>query len=186
MLYTEWTSSVLNAAKQTESSARVRLVGAPIPALRHPLHIGEADIDAIGDAVYDLEVLGLARSRANDFFNLTPEGRQAAGKSITSVCGELIQGVCSALTDDERRFLHALTEQSEREHDGFARLHFVNVEPIFQQIGLVVSRAEEETFLVGLVERSCIEYQEDEGSRDARPLFIAVACVQTSSAQATQ
>jgi hypothetical protein len=66
MRYVEWVSMVLKTAKASEN-IRTRLVGLPIPGLRDRLQVTLADADAIGDAVYDLEVkkMGKGCSKEN-------------------------------------------------------------------------------------------------------------------------
>ena len=176
MLYTEWISNVLNAARSCEN-VRTRLVGLPVPALREPLVIADADIDAIEDAVYDLEALGLARRRPNSFFNLTPVGREAAASGIEDVCGEILHEICATLTREEASFVRDLLEHSEREYVAFARLHYVDVDLTFEHIGLQLSHEQQEAFLMPLAEKICIDYREFETDRDARPLFAGIICV---------
>jgi hypothetical protein len=175
MLYAEWVPKVLKAVKECEND-RARLVGIPVPALQDPLHIDYGDVDAIEDAVYDLEALGLACRRPNSFFTLTPAGRQAATHSIEAVCGNTLRETCKTLTDEERRFVQALMDLSEKAYDLFARLRYVNVDRIFEQIGLELSREQQESFLLPLVEKNCIDYREFRTDRDARPLFTGVRC----------
>jgi hypothetical protein len=176
MLYAEWVPKVLETVKDSEDT-RTRLVGFPVPALREPLGIDLADVDAIEDAVYDLQALGLTRRRPNSFFNLTPAGRLAATQSIEEVCGDAVRETCNALTGEERRFVQALMDLSQEEYDLFARLRYVNVARIFERIGLEGPREWEESFLLPLVEKKCINYQEFKTDRDARLLFTGVTCV---------
>ena len=175
MLYAEWVPKVLKTVKECEND-RARLVGISAPALKDPLQIEDGDVDVIEDAVYDLEALGLARRRPNSFFNLTQTGRQAATQSIEDVCGDTLRETCETLTDEECRFVQALMELSEKEYDLFARLRYVDVDRIFEQIRLELSREQQESFLLPLVEKNCIDYREFKADRDARPLFTGVRC----------
>ena len=177
MRYADWVPAVLSAASQCENN-RTRLLGVPVPALRESLHIADDNVDAIEDAVYDLEVLGLAHRRPNGLFNLTEAGRQAATSSIEAVCGAATRETCTALTDQQRSFLQALIARSAAEGPEFARLHYVNVSLVFEEIGLMYSHLEQESFLLPLVEEGCIDYREYRTDRDARALFTAVACVE--------
>jgi hypothetical protein len=176
MLYAEWVPKVLETVKDCEDN-RTRLVGFPVPALREPLGIDLADVDAIEDAVYDLQALGLARRRPNSFFNLTPAGRLAATQSIEEVCGDALRQTCDGLIGEERRFVQALMDLSQEEYDLFARLRYVNVTRIFERIELEGPREWEESFLLPLVEKKCIDYQEFKTDRDVRLLFTGVTCV---------
>jgi hypothetical protein len=175
MLYTQWIQTVLKAFEGSENQ-RTRLVGLAIPALREPLGIALEDDDAIEDAVYDLEVLGLAHRRPNSFVSLTPAGREAAAQSIDAVCGDALRETCKTLTDDQRRFVVALVGLAKSEDDHLARLQYVDVAQVFEQIGLELPREQEESFLVPLVEKKCIDYREFEAGRDVSPLFSGIAC----------
>jgi hypothetical protein len=172
---------VLKALKECEND-RARLVGLPAPALQDPLHVEYTDVDAIEDALYDLEALGLARRRPNSLFNLTPAGRRAATQSIEDVCGPF-RDTCKTLTDEELRFVQVLMELSEKEYALFARLRYMDVDQVFEHIGLEVSREEQESFLLPLVEKNCIDYREFKTDRDARPLLTGVLCVSAGAAK---
>jgi hypothetical protein len=181
MSYLQWVQAVLKALSEAET-VRTRLVGLAIPALREPLGMDLADVDAIEDAVYDLEVLGLVRRRPNSFVNLTVTGRRAAEQSIDAVCGETIRETCRLLSGDERRFVEAAVKLSETEQARFTRLQYVDVVSVLQEIGVELARGAEEAFLLSLVEKACIDYREFEGERDVSPLFTGVACASAKTA----
>jgi hypothetical protein len=179
--YAEWVPKVLESVKENQN-VRTRLVGLSVPALQDPLRVAYADVDAIEDALYDLEVLGLTRRRPNSFFNLTVAGRQAASQSIENVCGKTLREACETLTDEELRFVRALMDLSEGEYERFARLRYVDVDRIFEAVGLSVPRDEQESFLLPLVEKNCIDYREFETDRRVCPLFTGIMCVSARAA----
>lgn len=178
MLYTQWVQRVLEAMVASENT-RTRLVGIPAAALREPLSLPLSDVDAITDAVYELEALGLVDRRPAGTYNLTRLGRQAADQSIEDVCGATIYRACTRLADGERSFLQTLLELSQSQYDSFARMHYVNVDAVFEQIGLRDTNEQQESFLLPLVLRKCIDYREYAKDRDARPLFTGVICATT-------
>lgn len=183
MLYTQWVRDVLDAMVTCEND-RTRLVGLPAAALRESLGVDLSEDDAIGDALYDLAVLGLAQRRPGGAYDLTALGRQAAAGSIEAVCGTTIQEACTALTDQERGFLRALLALAQTEYAGFARMRYVDVDTAFAEIGLHGSHEEQESFLLPLVVHSYVDYREFSSGRDARPLFTGVICGSTTGDQA--
>jgi hypothetical protein len=179
MLYSQWATKVLHAMDACEN-VRTRLVGLPASGLRETLGVGLGDVDAIEDALYDLDVLSLARRRPSSGYNLTRSGRGAGAGSVEDVCGAAIRETCAALTDDEHTFLQALMKLSQSEEDAFARLRYVNVDQAFAQIGFTGSHEQQESFLLPLVESNCIDYQEFPSARTARPLITGVICAVTA------
>ncbi|MBV9278729.1 MAG: hypothetical protein JOZ41_01485 [Chloroflexi bacterium] len=59
----------------------------------------------------------------------------------------------------------------------------MNADLVFEPIGLQVSREEQESFLLGLVETNCIDHREFETDRDGRPLFTAAVCAPVETAR---
>lgn len=176
MLYTQWVRNVLRAMAESQN-VRTRVVGLPASGLRDTLGVDLSDADAIEDALYDLEALGLTRRRPSGGYNLTPLGSEAVARSIENVCGTAIFATCTALTDDQRRFLDVLTERSQTEYDGFVRARYINVDQVFAAIGLSDnSHEQQELFLLPLVESRCIDYQEYPSARSVRPLYTGIAC----------
>lgn len=175
MLYTEWVQKVLDGTHASEN-IRTRLVGIHATALRETLGMHLEDVDAIEDALGDLDALGLAQRRPDGGFNLTPLGREAAARSIKEVCRMTILKTGGTLTDAQRSFLQALTQVSQMEYSGFARMRYINVHEVFTTIGLGGHTHEkQEAFLVPLVESRCIDYQEFPSARSARTLYTGIA-----------
>lgn len=183
MLYVQWVPKVLDTMETCEND-RARLMGLPPAALREPLGVDLSDVDAIEDALYDLEALGLAQRRPAGTFNLTTLGRLAAAQSIEDVGGASIQRTCRGLTDDERRFVQALLDLSQTPYDGFARARYVDLEQGFDKTRLHGSHEQQETFLLPLVVSTCIDYQEFVSARVVRPLFTGVICASVPREQA--
>lgn len=179
MLYAQWVTKVLHAMDACENG-RTRVVGLPAAALRETLGVGLSDVDAIEDALYDLDVLGLVRRRPAGGYNLTTFGREATPGSVEDACGTTIYETCTSLASNERAFLQVLMELCEKEYDGFARMRYVNVDHAFTEIGLTGSHEQQESFLLPLVESTCIDYQEFPSARVARPLITGVVCAVTA------
>jgi hypothetical protein len=106
--------------------------------------VGEADVDptmfhgsplhrGINAAVDDLVAMGLADESASLFVKLTPNGRQLVGKGLRSQWPGLVEAL--PLTDDAHRFLSALCDVTEQDHEAFAELYVADSDEVLTALG---------------------------------------------------
>jgi hypothetical protein len=145
MKYVDWIQNVLQTTGElTRADAQARLIGVPWAKVlgqlggpsdpSSPAFHQSPQFEALGDAVKDLDRLGLVEPGSADslWVRLTQEGRRLATQSLRSIWPQVF---AIYLDDEQLAFLRETTRLSEDRQAGYARVEWVPWQKVFDALG---------------------------------------------------
>jgi hypothetical protein len=183
--YVDWVQRVLQAAGElTRADAQARLIGVAQeqvlgrlggpsdPSL--PAFHESPELSALGDAVVDLDRLGLVEpgSVRSRMVRLTQEGRRLAAQSLRSIWPQVF---AIYLDDEQLTFLQQATALSEDRQAGYARVEWVPWQKIFDALGWRSDHARALDLAARLEEQRCLAHRADLGGGiDVYPTYVGI------------
>jgi hypothetical protein len=186
MKYVDWLQRVLHTTGElTRADAQARLIGVPRDQVlgrlggpsdpSSPAFHESPEFSALGDAVMDLDRLGLVESGSvrSPMVRLTQEGRRLAAQSLRSIWPEVF---AIYLDDEQLAFLREVTALSEDRQAGYARVDWVPWQKVFDTLGWrATDNASAYDITARLEEEGCLVRRAALGGRiEVYPTYVGV------------
>jgi hypothetical protein len=186
MKYVDWVQRVLQTTGElTRADAQARLIGVPRDQVlgrlggpsdpSSPAFHESPELSALGDAVMDLDRLGLVEpgSVRSPMVRLTQEGRRLAAQSLRSIWPQVFT---IYLDDEQLAFLREATGLSEDRQVGYARVEWVPWQKVFDALGWRTSDSTPAYDITArLEEESCLARRAALGGRiDVYPTYVGI------------
>jgi Putative DNA-binding domain len=186
MKYVDWVQRVLQATGElTRADAQARLVGVPWDQVlsrlggpsdaSSPAFHESPEFEALGDAVKDLDRLGLVEpgSVGSLWVRLTQDGRRLAVQSLRSIWPEIF---AIYLDDEQLPFLGQAIALSEDRQAGYARVDWVPWQKVFDALGWPTSdNSPAYDITAQLEEAGCLARRAALGGRiDMYPTYVGI------------
>jgi Putative DNA-binding domain len=186
MRYVDWVDRVLQVTGElTRADAQARLIGVPRDQVlgrlggpsdpSSPAFHESPELSALGDAVMDLDRLGLVEpgSTTSAMVRLTQEGRRLAAQSLRTIWPQIFT---IYLDDEQLAFLREATALSEDRQTGYARVDWVPWLKIFSALGWPTSdNAPAHDITARLEEAGCLARKAGLGSFiEVYPTYVGI------------
>jgi hypothetical protein len=186
MKYVDWVQRVLQATGElTRADAQARLIGVPWAQVlgllggpsdpASPAFHQSPEFSALGDAVMDLDRLGLVEPGGADslWVRLNQEGRRLAAQSLRSIWPDVF---AIYLDDEQLAFLRETAALSEDRQIGYARVEWVPWQKIFDALSWRTSdNAPAYDITARLEQEGCLVRRAALGGRiDVYPTYVGI------------